>query len=213
MKKFFIISLLLIVVCISSLVAQELKPIQLLPPQLDSGKTLMQSLKLRQSSRNFDSKPIPLQDLSNLLWAANGINRQESGKRTAPSAMNWQETDIYVVMPEATYIYEAKAHCLNPVAAGDLRVSTGTQGFVKEAPLNLVYIVDEARITKGSDDDKKLYTALDVGFIAQNVYLYCASRGFAVVVRGSVDRSPLAKLLNLRPSQRIVVAQTVGYLK
>jgi SagB-type dehydrogenase family enzyme len=213
MKKIIIIALVMIVVCISSIVAQELKPIQLLPPQIDSGKTLMQALKLRQSSRSFDSKPIPLQALSNLLWAANGINRQESGKRTAPSAMNWQETDIYVVLQEGTYIYDAKTHSLHSVSAGDLRASTGTQGFVKDAPLNLVYIVDEARITKGSDDDKKLYSALDVGFIAQNVYLYCASQGFAVVVRGSVDRPPLAKLLNLKPSQRIIAAQTVGYLK
>jgi SagB-type dehydrogenase family enzyme len=213
MKKIFFIFLFIGFVHISSAIAQGLKPIQLLPPQLNGGKTLMQALKLRQSSRSFDSKPIPLQVLSNLLWAANGINRPESGKRTAPSAMNWQETDIYVVLPEGTYLYEAKTHCLTPVVAGDLRASTGTQGFVKDAPMNLVYSVDEARITKGSEDDKKLYSALDVGCIAQNVYLSCASQGLAVVVRGSVDRPSLAKLLNLKPSQRIIAAQTVGYLK
>jgi SagB-type dehydrogenase family enzyme len=213
MNKNFLKCILLFVFWISSTIAQEIKVIQLPAPQIDTGKALMQVLNLRQSSRSFDSKPIPLQELSNLLWAANGINRQASGKRTAPSAMNWQETDIYVVLSEGTYIYEAKTHCLNPVVAGDLRASTGTQGFVKDAPINLVYIVDDARITRGSDDEKKLYSTLDVGFIAQNVYLYCASQGFAVVVRGSVDRPPLAKLLNLKPSQRIIAAQTVGYLK
>jgi SagB-type dehydrogenase family enzyme len=204
---------LLFMIYIFSAAAQQLKPIQLLPPQLDSGKTLMQALKLRQSSRSFAPDAISQQDLSNLFWAANGINRQESGKRTAPSAMNWQETDIYVVLVEGVYIYNAKHHSLDPIAAGDLRASTGTQGFVKDAPLNIVYVADEEKMAKVSDEDKKLYSALDVGFIAQNVYLYCASQGLAVVVRGSVDRLPLAKLLNLRPSQRIIVAQTIGNRK
>ncbi len=213
MKSIFLLSIFTFFASISLTIAQELNPIQLPPPQIDTGKTLMQALKLRQSSRSFDSKPLPLQDISNLLWAADGINRPESGKRTAPSAMNWQETDIYVVLAQGAYIYEVKTHSLNPVVKGDLRGSTGRQEFVKDAPLNLVYVVDEARISRGSDDDKKLYSALDVGFIAQNVYLYCASQGFAVVVRGSVDRPPLAKLLNLKPSQRIIAAQTVGYPK
>lgn len=111
------------------------------------------------------------------------------------------------------YIYNAKYHSLDPAVAGDLREFTGTQEFVKDAPLNIVYVTDEARMMKGSEEDKKLYSALDIGFIAQNVYLYCASQGLAVVVRGSVDRLPLAKLLNLKPSQRIIVTQTIGYRK
>jgi SagB-type dehydrogenase family enzyme len=193
--------------------AQEPKPIQLPPPQTEIGKPLMQALKLRQSSRSFDTKPLPLQELSNLLWAADGINRPDSAKRTAPSAVNWQEVDIYVALPEALYLYEAKTHRLTPVVPKDLRRATGMQSFVKDAPLNLVYVVDSARMANVSEDDMKLFSAADVGFIAQNVYLYCASQGLAVVVRGSVDRSSLAQAMKLRPGQRIILAQTVGYPK
>ncbi|HVM60327.1 MAG TPA: SagB/ThcOx family dehydrogenase [Verrucomicrobiae bacterium] len=192
---------------------QEPKPIQLPPPQTDIGKPLMQALKLRQSSRRFDSKPLPLQELSNLLWAADGINRSESGKRTAPSAVNWQEVDVYVALPDALYLYEPKSHSLTPVVAKDLRQATGKQDFVKDAPLNLVYVVDQSRMGAASADDKQLYSAADVGFIAQNVYLYCASQNLAVVVRGSVDRLSLAQAMKLRPEQKIILAQTVGYPK
>jgi nitroreductase len=207
---------LLVSICILGVTfgsAQELKPIQLPPPQTDIGKPLMQVLKLRQSSRSFDSKPLPLQELSNLLWAADGINRPESGKRTAPTAMNWQEVDIYVALPEAFYLYEPKTHSLTPVVAQDLRGATGRQGFVKDAPLNLVYVSDFARMKNASEEDKKLWGGADVGFVAQNVYLYCASQGLAVVVRGLVDRPPLSEALKLRPDQRVMLAQTVGYPK
>jgi nitroreductase len=193
--------------------AQEPKPIQLPPPQTDIGKPLMQALKLRQSSRSFDSKPLPLQELSNLLWAANGINRPESGKRTAPSAMNWQEVDIYVALPEAAYLYEPKSHSLMPVVAQDLRAATGRQSFVKDAPLNLVYVSDLARMKSASEDDKKLWGGVAVGCIVQDVYLYCASQGLVSVVRGLVDRPQLSESLKLRPDQRVMVAQTVGYPK
>jgi len=196
-----------------SAVAQEPKPIKLPPPQTDIGKPLMQALKLRHTSRSFDSKPLPLQELSNLLWAADGINRPDSGKRTAPSAVNWQEIDIYVALPDALYLYEPKTHSLTPAVAKDLRAETGRQEFVKDAPLNLVYVADLMKMKKASADDKNLYSAVDAGFIAQNVYLYCASQGLAVVVRGSVDRSALAQAMKLRPDQRIIVAQTVGYPK
>jgi nitroreductase len=191
--------------------AQEAEPIQLPAPQTEIGMPLMQALQLRQSSRSFDTRPLPVQELSNLLWAADGINRPESGKRTAPSARNFQEVDIYVALPEALYLYEAKTHSLTPVVADDLRAMTGTQAFVADAPLNLVYVADLARMGNASEDDKRLYSAAAVGFIAQNVYLYCASQGLAVVVRASVDRAPLAEAMKLRPEQRIVLAQTVGY--
>lgn len=193
--------------------AQGPKTIQLPAPQQEIGKPLMQALKARQSSRIFDSKPLPLQELSNLLWAAYGINRPESGKRTAPSAMNWQEIDIYVALPEAMYVYEAKSHILAPVVAKDLREATGKQPFVKDAPVAFVYVADAARMKNASEEDRALYSAADAGFIAQNVYLYCASQGLSVVVRGLVDRPLLAKEMNLRPEQRILLAQTVGYPK
>ena len=207
---------MLVVTCIlrvEFVLADNLKPIQLPPPQTEIGKPLMQVLKQRQSSRSFDSKPLPPQELSNLLWAADGINRPDSGKLTAPSAVNWQEVDVYVALPEALYLYEAKTHTLVPVVGKDLREATGKQSFVKDAPLNLVYVVDLARMKDASEDDKRLYSGADVGFIAQNVYLYCASQGLAVVVRGSIDRTVLSQSMKLRPEQRIILAQTVGYPK
>jgi SagB-type dehydrogenase family enzyme len=195
------------------LVAQGLKPIELPPPQTDGGKPLMQALKARHTTRGFKPDPLPAPLLSNLLWAAFGINRPESGKRTAPSAMNWQETDIYVFLAGGVYIYDAKAQRLNPALSGDFRASAGTQDFVKDAPLNLVYVADLAKTGNASPEDQNLYTAVDTGLIVQNVYLFCASEGLATVVRGSVDRAALAKALKLRPDQRIIVAQTVGYPK
>ncbi|MGO9243427.1 MAG: SagB/ThcOx family dehydrogenase [Verrucomicrobiia bacterium] len=191
----------------------DLKSIQLPPPQTEVGKPLMQVLKLRQTSRSFDTKPLPRQELSNLLWAADGINRADSGKRTAPSAMNWQEVDVYVALPEGLYLYEAKTHSLVPVVGKDLREATGKQDFVKDAPLNLVYVADLTRMKNANEADKQLYSGADVGFIAQNVYLYCASQGLAVVVRGSVDRTALSQSMKLRPDQRIILAQTIGYPK
>ena len=173
----------------------------------------MQALKLRQSLRNFNSKPLPLQELSNLLWAADGINRPESGKRTAPSAMNWQEIDIYVMIQNGTYTYDAKSNSLLLITKKDLREATGKQDFVKEAPLNLVYISNEKRITRTNEEDKIRWSSAATGFIAQNVYLYCASQGLATVVRGMVDRETLTKELKLRPEQKIILAQTVGYPK
>jgi SagB-type dehydrogenase family enzyme len=193
--------------------AQELRPLELPKPQTDGGRPLMQVLRDRHSTREFKTDKLPLQVLSNLLWAAYGINRSESGKRTAPSAMNWQEVDIYVALPEGLYVYDAKAHRLNPILADDVRAATGGQDFVKGAPLNLVYVADLARTKDAGAEEKNFYTTIDVGFIGQNVYLFCASEGLATVVRGTVDRPALAKLMKLRPEQKIIVAQTVGYPK
>jgi nitroreductase len=211
MRKFQTLVLSVFIIGSAIGFAQEPKPIQLPPPQTEIGKPLMQALKLRQTSRSFSSKPLPLQELSNLLWAANGINRTDSGKRTAPTARNWQEVDVYVALPEALYLYEAKGHSLTLVVAKDLREATGAQPFVKDAPLELVYVVDGARMQNASEQDKK--NGIDVGFVSQNVYLYCASQGLATVVRGSVDRPSLSKAMNLRPEQNIILAQTVGYPK
>jgi len=193
--------------------AQELKPISLPSPQTDGGKPLMQALKDRHTTREFSSEKLSPQMLSNLLWAAFGINRPETGKRTAPSAMNWQEIDIYVASADGLYVYDAKGNKLDPVLAEDVRGATGMQPFVKDAPLDLVYVADLAKTGKSSAEDKNFYTGADAGFIAQNVYLVCASEGLAVVVRGSVDRAALAKMMKLRPDQKILLGQTVGYPK
>jgi SagB-type dehydrogenase family enzyme len=170
----------------------------------------MQVLKERRSTRTFNMEKLPAQVLSNLLWAAFGVNRPESGKRTAPSAMDWQEIDIYIAIADGLYLYDAKANRLTPVVRDDVRGQTGTQPFVKDAPLNLVYVADLAR-TRSSSADRDMYVAADTGFIAQNVYLFCSSEGLATVVRGSIDRPALAKAMRLRPDQRIMLAQTVGY--
>jgi SagB-type dehydrogenase family enzyme len=212
-RYFKVLFVFILIVGYSISVAQEMKPVKLPAPQTETGKPLMQALKLRSSSRSFESKPLPLQELSNLLWAADGINRPEKGLRTAPSAMNWQEIDIYVTLPEGAYIYNAKEHRLDPVSPKDLRALTGKQDFVKTAPLNLVYVADMKKVSRVSEDEAKMWNGATAGFIAQNVYLYCASQGFAVVVRGLVERTALAGALNLRPEQKIILCQTVGYSK
>lgn len=201
-----------LILCAASLFAQEPKPVPLPGPQTQIGRPLMQVLKERRSTRTFNPEKLPAQVLSNLLWAAFGVNRPESGKRTAPSAMDWQEIDVYVAAAEGLYLYDAKANQLIPVVRDDIRAQTGTQPFVKDAPLNLVYVADLAR-TRSSSADRDMYVAADTGFIAQNVYLFCASEGLATVVRGSIDRPALAKAMRLRPDQRIILAQTVGYPK
>lgn len=200
----------ILIFCPVACLAQELKPVQLLQPQTNSGRPLMQVLRERETSRAFSPAKLPDQVLANLLWAAFGINRPESGKRTAPSAMNWQEIDIYVATAEGLYVYDAKSHRLNPVLREDLRALTGTQPFVKDAPLNLIYVADLAKTGQASAD-RDMYLGVDAGAIVQNVYLFCASEGLATVVRGSVERPALSRAMRLRDDQRIIVAQTVGY--
>jgi SagB-type dehydrogenase family enzyme len=193
--------------------AQEIKSIQLPAPQKDIGKPLMQVLNLRQSSRSFTTTKLPMQEISNILWAAFGINRTDEGKRTAPSARNWQDIDIYVFLLEGVYIYQAKDNKLEQISDTDLRGMAGVQDFVKTAPLNLVYVSDQSKMGKASKEDKMMYSGADAGFIAQNVYLYCASQDLGVVVRAMVDKKALAEKLNLKPGQVIVLAQTIGYKK
>ena len=189
---------------------EEQKPIQLSKPQT-AGNPLMQLLAKRSSSREFSSEPLPLNILSNMLWAASGINRPESGRRTAPSAKNLQEIDIYAATAEGLYLYDAKASLLKPILAKDIRGMTGTQGFVKEAAVNLIYVADYSKMGSLSDEVKNMYATADTGFISENVYLYCASEGLSTVVRAGIDRPALAKAMGLRPDQRIILAQSVGY--
>lgn len=191
--------------------AADLKPIALPAPQTDGGKPLMQVLRNRKSSRSFSNKPLPAQVMSNLLWAAFGVNRPDSGKRTAPSARNWQEIDIYVATAQGLYRYDAAGHALEPRLARDVRAETGKQDYVAQAAVNLVYVADLSKMGNATADSKTLCSAADTGFIAQNVYLYCASDGLATVVRGLVDRDALGKLMSLKPDQKIILAQSVGY--
>jgi len=206
--------LMFVIALFSSLLFSQEKNILLPMPQTEIGKPLMQALNLRSSSRDFDSKQLPLQELSNLLWAACGINRPESGKRTSPSARNWQEIDVYVVLADAAFIYDVKANSLKQIAIGDLRNHCGIQDFVKTAPLNLVYVADFSRIkSNDSEQTKLMWVSADAGFMVQNVYLYCASQGLNVVVRGLIDVQKLGEVLKLKPDQKIILSQTVGYPK
>jgi hypothetical protein len=192
---------------------QPLSPISLPAPMTDGGKPLMSALKARSSAWEFSADALAPQTLSNLLWAAWGINRPD-GRRTAPSASNRQEIDIYVTLPGGAYLWDAKANVLNPVAAGDHRAETGTQPFPATAPLNLVYVADMTKLTRPATDPQQMMNVgADAGFIAENVYLFCASEGLATVVRASVAKEALAKTLQLRDTQVIVLAQTVGLPK
>jgi|WetSurMetagenome_2_1015567.scaffolds.fasta_scaffold00042_61 SagB-type dehydrogenase family enzyme len=201
------------IMCVGISCSDERRTIKLPNPQVEGGKPLMQALKDRSSSRSFSPQKLADQTLSNLLWAAFGINRTDTGKRTAPSAVNWREIDIYVATADGLYLFDANKQALKLVSSGDIRSATGTQGFVKEAPVNLIYVADLTRMGKGSNEDKDRYSAADTGFISQNVYLYCASEGLATVVRASIDRQALAKIMKLRADQKIVLAQSVGYPK
>ena len=182
-------------------------------PQIDKGKPLMQALKERKSSREFSARKISDQDLSNMLWAGFGINRPETGGRTAPSAMNMQDIDLYVILEQGCYRYDAKANTLIRVTSKDLRPLAGKQAFVKDAPVNIVFVADYSRMKKSSSNDAKSYSIADAAFISENIYLYCASETLATVVRAFIDKPELAKALQLPRDQEIIFGQTVGYPK
>jgi len=215
MKKKLILRILSAAVILllysTAVYAEEIKPVKLLPPQTDGGKPLMQALKERKSMREFAPGELTPQALSDLLWAACGINRPDSGGRTAPTAKNMQEIDVYVVKADGVYLYDARTNMLMPVLTGDIRELTGKQPFVRGAPVNLVFVADLSKMRGMSVQDADFYAATDTGFVSENVYLYCASAGLATVVRGWVDKVGLAKAMKLRSDQKIVLAQTVGY--
>lgn len=179
-------------------------------PQITGGMPLMEALSKRSTSRIFDTISMPMQEISNLLWAAFGINRPD-GKRTAPSARNLQETDIYVLLKKGVYKYNAKNDQLIQVLYSDIRNLGGTQDFVKNAPLTLVFIADLSKMGDGKPEDKLNTANIDVGYISQNVYLYCASAGLVTGARGSVDKNALGLKLGLKQDQQIIIAQSVGY--
>jgi nitroreductase len=201
---------------------QDLKPITLLKPDMDGGKSVLAALKERKTTRNISARELPAQVLSNLLWAAFGVNREQGafGKagRTAASASNSQEIDLYVALPEGVYRYEAVPHRLAPVVAGDLRGRAG-RGAAASAPLNIFYVADLARYDTGpgqpdrrigDPEVQKSYYYTDTGLIAGNVYLFAASQGLAAWFH-NCNKEAAAKEFKLRPDQRVLFAQTVGY--
>ena len=204
---------------LSPAVAQELKPIQLLAPQLDGGRPLMQVLKDRRSTRSYSPKEIPLQILSNLLWAAVGINRPHIGLRTAPQKLSSGSIDIYLATANGVFFYDATKNLLNPVVAEDVRSLSGRQypppgmygGYVGDAPVNLIYVWDGLKNSRYSDELNLCLAFSLTGFISQNAYLYCASEGLVTVVRLWFDKPALEKKMKLRPEQYATLVQSVGY--
>lgn len=178
------------------------------------GKPLMQALSERQTTRAFTGDALTIQQLSDLLWAGWGINRPADKKRTAPSARNVQEIDVYAVMQSGLYLYMAETHSLKQIHNRDVRALCGTQEFVAGAPLNLIYVADLGKLGKKEGDEIKesdlLSSYANAGFIAQNVYLYCASAELGCVVRGMVPKDKLAPEMGLRSNQRIILGHTIG---
>jgi len=206
--------------------APDLQPITLLKPEIDGGTSVLAALRERKTIRSISDRKLPPQMLSNLLWAAWGVNRDDgpSGRigRTAASASNSQEIDLYVVLPDGMYLYEAIPHRLAPVVAGDHREKLGRRGGhgggAARAPVNLIYVVDIAKYSRGTPqepglkdpDIQKSYYNVATGLIAGNVYLFAASQGLAAWFH-NCDKAGLATELKLRPEQRVLYAQTVGY--
>jgi len=184
--------------------------IELPAPERRGGMPLMEALASRRSSREFARDPLPWPLLSNLLWAAWGANRPEGG-RTAPSALDAQEIELYAALPAGAYRYDAAAHELRPAAAADIRRVTGYQDFVDEAPLDLVYVADHRRMALVPVAQRESFASTAAGAIAQNVYLFAAGNGLATVIRAWIDRDAIAEALGLAHDQQVLLSQTVGY--
>ncbi len=205
-----IVALTVLFACSSPDLTQILLTGKLPAPDTTGGKPLMEALRSRHTTREFSAREFSPQVLSNLLWAADGINRKD-GKRTAANAFNSQAIDIYVVLRQGVYRYDAKAVLLLPVLSEDIRALTGGQGA--KAPLTLLYVSEQSRYPADQNEERRaMWSYYDTGFIGQNVYLFCASEGLAAVVRAT-DSEALAKKLGLTPSQRVTLAQSVGYPK
>jgi nitroreductase len=181
-------------------------------PRKDLGKPLMQALQLRRSTREYSQRPLSDQVLSDILWAAYGVNRP-SGDRTAPYWRHIMVLDVYAAMADGVWLYDPKRHALLPHLGADVRAQTGIQDFAATAPLNLVYVVHGERMAEISPEERRLYGSVDAAFAGQNVYLYCASEGLATVFRGAVDYDKLGRAMRLGEGQLVAFAQTVGYAK
>ena len=205
-----IISTLTILIFLTNVnMAQE--TISLPKPKTEGGKPLMEALKNRQSARTFQNKELALQDISNILWAAYGINRENPNKRTVPSARNKQEFDIYLSLSKGLYLWNSIEKTLALVKKGDFRNEIGMQDYVGTAPLILIYVADFDKMDGMDDDRRNFYSANDCGYICQNVYLYAASENLSTVVIGSVKKEKVFELLNLKQSQHVILAQPIGY--
>jgi len=215
-------SLLMIVPSFS--LAQGPEVIKLPPPKMEGGMPLMNALKLRQSTRgNFGpEEKLSMQVLSNLLWAADGVNRT-GGHRTAPSAVDWQNIDIYLATADGAFVYDAINHALKVITKEDVRATAGLEGsgqmkqeFAKTAPLSLVYVGNMAKtkgMNYGGQEVGIPWTYTGAGAIAQNVYLFCASEGLACILRAMLDEAQVTKTFKLGPDQKVLLTQTIAQFK
>ncbi len=205
MKTLLLLSIVLMSVIVSA------GDIQLPPPVREGGKPLLQTLNERKTGRAFAERELSAQTLSSLLWAANGLNRAD-GRRTAPTGMNVQDIDVYVMTKAGVYLYDAKANCLKQIGeAGDYRVYAGKQEFAQKAPFNLFFVQDTTKSMKGDESSLWRYGGIHAGAIMQNVYLFCAHEGLSAVARGYLDYETLPKILKLKTTQRLLLGQSVGY--
>jgi SagB-type dehydrogenase family enzyme len=211
MRTLFIV----LVACVTGLqmTAQELQAIKLNAPNKTRGSVLMKALSERMSVREYDSRDLSLQDMSDLLWAANGINR-EDGRRTAPSASNRQEIDVYAIRADGAYLYDHQAHSLKPVAAGDFRAAVaGKQDFVLSAPISLLIVVNLEKLGDPTVEQTKLMGAVDAGIVCQNINIFCSAVGLATVPRASMDQAELRRVLKLSETQLPLMNNPIGYPK
>lgn len=209
MKK--IITVLPAILLSCCLFGQELKPVTLNPPDLKRGLTVMEAFSLRASNTDFSDRKFSLQDLSDLLFAANGVNRKDIKKRTAPSAMNAQDIDVYVFLQEGVYLYDAFQGVLNPVVAGDQRIlAAGPQESVAKAPVILLMVSDISRFNL-PETMKLENAAKDAGIVSQNINIFCAGTGFITRTRGSMDLAKIKSILSLKDSQHPMLNNPVGY--
>ena len=220
MKKVMMMLLVVLVFMVSAGFSIAEEVIKLPDPQKDGGMPLMKALSLRKSTRGDFGPAVKLtmQQMSNLLWAADGINRPGSNHRTAPSAVDWQNIDIYVTTADGLFLYDAQQHALKVLGKEDVRAVAGSQPFVPGAPVNLIYVADFAK-AKGFGPDAEIMPTAETwsfagtGAIVQNVYLWCASEGLACIVRAMADAEAIKKTLNLRPDQHFILAQTIAQFK
>lgn len=208
-----LISMAIMLATASCLMAQTTKEIQLQTPNTDRGSSIMKSLADRQSVRECADRELSLSDLSDLLWAANGVNRPATGKRTAPSAMNLQEVDVYAILPQGAYKYDAQNHKLVLLAEGDYRQAVASrQDFVTAFPMSLVLVSDLSKY-RNNDDHAKLMAAADAGYVSQNICLFCSGVGLVTVPRATMDETVLREALKLTDSQVLMLNNPVGYPK
>ncbi len=208
MRRLFIITILIFIS--TAIFAQE-EILNLPEPKKEGGKPLMEALNERSSARNFRNQEMPMQKLSDMLWAAFGINRSESGKRTAPTSRDVRDINIYVTTKDGAFQYMPEEHALKVITKKDVREHMGEQDFVADAAVNIVYVSDFSKYPD-DDDDKKLMTAsAHCGFIGQNVYLFAASDGLISVFRAMIDKDLIHGKLNLTEDEHVVYSQSVGY--